>query len=280
MRLYREFSQYATGSVRTAVNPTLVQAATYTLAGALVENLAPVNDGAVGRYRADTADALYTTATAYRVAWTCTIGGVTFTRTVRYTHVTQGTTDVTGPGAPQIGAPLVTPTSATFPHVPPTDADYDHTTIYLITATGVVSAQGSGSYITVPALSPGMTYPLALAIAFDTSGNPSLPAVGSWTGAFTTLPEGMPAHPIIVKFYFGNRATMSAGAPRYANADRVGTFSFGSPLAPLGRGPNMRIRLEVHHPIWPKIAAIVVHGQTHEDSAGGVGDKARVNNGG
>ena len=279
MRLYRHFSTWSAAGVRTAVNPTAFAAATSTVAGVPIENLVPVNDGAVGRYRADTTDALYAGGTAYLVAWTATIAGVgAFTRTVRYRHVTAATADVTGPGVPVIGDPSVTDSTATFPHVPPTDADYATTVIYITDGSGTVVATGAGSgaTITVIGLSAGVIYN-ATAIAFDANGNSSVPSIGDeWPPVrFTTAVSAMPDVPLVVKWWVNDGTTVHPYGPVYLDATRSGSHQIGCPPAPMGRGGMLSFRLGCHHPRWLSVRQIILRAFTPTALPGGLDTRTR-----
>jgi len=278
MRKCREFSQRDKASVRTAVNPTALPVAVSTLAGVAIEAPVAANDGVVGRWRVDTTDALYTTATDYRIAWTATIAGNTFTRTLRYRHVT-GSLGVT-PGAPTVGVSSVTDTTATFTNVLGTNAVA--TLITLTPAKGgpAISVTGAGAYIIVPGMTPGAAYYWS-AQGVSTTGAQSGIGAGNLGTLTTTLSASVsiPAHPILVKFWFRNRATLSAAAPRYVDADRVGHAILGSSQGPLGQSENMRLRLEIHHPVWPRINSITVRGQVKDGSGTGMLDPSRINDG-
>lgn len=265
MRLYREFSEWDKDGNRTAVDPTAVSAQTQTVAGVAIESLTPTQE-AVGRYRIQTTDALYSNLSDYRVAWAATIGGSAFTRTVYYRHVTASGADVTGPGAAGIGLPAVTDTGATFPHVEPPDADYDHTVIYCVSQPGgvVVTGTGSGTTIAVPGLTPG-THWIATAIAYDASGNPSVVGAASVV-AFDTLSAAVPTMAFYVKWFVNDEDGYHEFGPEVLDAAAVTPYAGGSldyrigggGFVGLGRGRNIQILIEAHDAVAPEVTSVGV----------------------
>lgn len=280
MRVYRgrRIQTYSGGAWAETIPDAAPTVQTRTTAGAVVENLTSAYDAARHRWYFDTTDASYTDGTVYLAYWTVIIDGVTYDDTdlhaQPYVHRTAATGDTTPPAAPSIGAPTVTDTAATFPHTAPTDADYDTTTIYCIPASGsVVSASGTGGTIEVAGLAVATEY-WYVAVAYDTSGNPSVPTTGV-VGKFTTATSAVPDSPIVVKWWVSDEDDYHEFGPEYIDATVHGSHRIGSNLAPLGRGRMLRLRLECHHPVWPEIRGVIVRIQKH-DPPGGIADRTRT----
>ena len=246
-----------------------------TVAGVVVEPLAGVYNAALHRLYVDTTNPLYASGTLYLIDWTIVIAGVPYATRDYYVHYTPTTGDVTGPGAPGVGTPTVSDSSATFPHVPPTDADYASTIIYCIPTSGpVVTGTGSGTSITAPGLAAGIHYDW-VAVAYDTVGNPSVPAAGV-LGGFATLPGAMPDKALVVKWWVSDEDDYHEFGPVYLPADQPGSPHVGSEFAPLGRGSMLRVRVECHDPVWADLRGMIVRLDEPEDLPGNVGERTRV----
>ncbi len=273
MRKYREFSQRNKASVRTAINPTALTVATSTLAGVAIEAPAAANDGVVGRWRVDTTNALYTDATDYRVAWTATIAGNTFTRTLRFRHVTPalGAT----PGAPSVGLSGSTPTTATFTNVLGTGATT--TLITLVPANGgpAISGTGSGAYITIVGLSPNTTYYWS-AQGVSSTGAQSAITAGN-LGTLRTAPPAVIGKPLLVKLFVNNEGVQHPNGPWPLDVEHLtGVLPLGSDYGVMAQGQNARIRYECNHGAWWKLVNYTVRWQEPDMAPFGVGDRSRA----
>lgn len=241
MRFYRDFSTRNAASVRTPVNPTAVTVRTSTTAGAVIENLiVAANDGAVGRYRVDTVDGLYTNGQTFRAAWTATIGAVTFTRTVYERHVTPAASGSI-PDPPTVGDPAVGDTWATFPNVSPAGS----TTIITVTGPGgTFTGSGSGATITVTGLTASSTYDW-YAESLSAGGVYSLASAGNPMGSLHTQYSLTIARPLLFKYYVNNEPTQHEDSPREINIEgEEQGITVGDDRSALGRGPVFRFRLE------------------------------------
>ena len=270
MRLYRAFSAWDEAGVRTAVNPTALTVATSTVAGVPIEAPAAANDGAVGRYRVDTADALYTDGVDYRVAWTATIGGNTFTRTVRYRHCTE--TGAVVPGAPTVGLSSVTDTTATFSNVLGTGATSTLITLTPEDGGTEITASGSGAYIAATGLSPGTTYTWAAQGVNGTalSGNAS-----GAQGFFTTWPGPLTTNRIQVwwRFPFDAAGTWNANSPEHVNPAHTGPQGVGG-LMGVGVGTDIEVMFRCYDPVPVcRLTSIFLQAQHLGPRPGGLRDQ-------
>jgi len=270
MRLYREFSTW-TGGVRAAVNPTALTVATSTVAGVAIEAPAAANDGAVGRYRVDTTDLLYTNLVVYRIAWTATIAGNTFTRTVRYRHVTPAAG--TAPGAPAVGVYSVTDATATFTNVLGTNAV--STLITLTPADGgpAITGIGSGAFISVIGLNPSTTYNWS-AQGVSATGAQSAITAGN-LGTFITLPGPLTTNRIQVwwRFPFDAAGTWNANAPEHVDPAHTGPQGVGG-LMGLGVGTDIEIMFRCYDPVPVcRVTSIFLQAQHLGPKPGGLRDQ-------
>ncbi len=265
MRLFREYSLRDALGVRTPTDPTTLTVATSTVAGVPIETLVGQSDGAMGRWYVDTTDASYVANTTYRIAWTATLAGNTFTRTLRFRQASAS--GGTAPGPASITLNSFTVTTVTLNHTPPTDADYASTTVYAISLPGgiVATATGTGATITVPGLS-GATHYIFVAVATDTSGNRS--AIGTASVCeCTTAVDTAPAMPLIVKWFVDDEDTIHEFGPEYLDPTDAGSHR----ITNLGRGRLLRVRLECHAPVATlQIRSIGLIVQTRERRIGGL----------
>ena len=255
MRLYREFSTYDKNGNRTPVDPTSVSAVTKTLGGTTIETFSSPMKDATGRYYVETDDSKYTDGTVYQIAWTATIGGDEFTRTVRFEHQSPSGADTTPPGAPTLTWDHEdrTSTSLTFGHTPPDDADYDHTEVYAFALEGGEdgSATGSGDTITVSGLTPAQPY-LVAAVAYDAAGNRSEPFVLPAVCLTMTPGQDDIAVPMTVRWYPDSDDTEASRSPWKIDPTQAETRGkMRSLRVPLRTGQlrSLRVRAECDGPV-------------------------------
>ena len=269
MRLYREFSTW-TGGVRTAVNPTALTVATSTVAGVPIEAPAAVNNGAVGRYYADTTDALYANGTTYRIAWTATIGAFTFTRTIRFRHVTQAAG--VPPGSPTVGMYSYADSTATFANTLGTGATSTIITLTPDDGGPAISGTGSGAYITVIGLTPGTGYVWA---AQGVNGATLSAIEAGNLGFFTTLPGPLTTNRIQVwwRFPFDAAGTWNANAPEHINPARTGPQGVGG-LMGIGVGTDVEIMFRCYDPVQVcRVTSMFLQAQHLGPRPGGLRDE-------
>lgn len=220
--------------------------------GAAIETLTAVRY-VTGYWYIDTSGALYVANVTYEMVWTVTISGDSGDAPPEYfRHVVPAVTDTTPPGAAGISVASIGDTSITVYHVPPTDADYDHTTVFAGVVPGdgtaPVVASGSGSTIEITGLKPGYSYWLS-AVAYDTSGNPSAIGASSIVSA-TTWPAELPEFPMFIKCFVDGEPVprrVFAIDPTRVDANSAGATNHE--LRPNIRGRIHRIRIECHAPV-------------------------------
>ena len=270
MRLYREFSQWV-GGVRTAVNPAAVTVAISTLAAVPVEAPAAVNDGAVGRYYVDTTDALYTDSTDYLVAWQATIGGNTFTRTIRYRHSTAG--GGTAPGSPAVGLSSTTDTTATFSNTLGAGATSTLVTLIPLSGGTPITASGSGAFITATGLTPGTVYVWA---AQGVDGTMLSAISAGDLGTLSTARSLTIVEPLLVKFFVNGEDTQHINSPREIDiANEKGGFTVGDDRAPLGQGTVAVFLLENNFGNWWGMMDVTIRYREPEQAPFGIGSRSR-----
>ena len=213
-----------------------------------------------GHWYVDTTDALYTTQQKYELLTTTTGSLGVVTEDHPFRHVTPSTSGA-APAAPAIGIPVVTDTTATFPHTDP-PANYDHTTITCISLINVVTASGSGTSIEVPGLTPGIHYD-AVAVAYNATGVPS--AVGAGTiQPFSTLTSTVPTHPFYFKWFLQQETAYHSFGPAVLDAAAAGAYAGqtvdhrvgGGGARGLGKGRDLRWRVECHGAVCPELTQI------------------------
>ena len=271
MRLYREFSTWNAAGVRTAVNPTAVTVATSTLAAVAIEAPAAVNDGAVGRYRCDSTDLLFTDGVDYLVAWTATIGGNTLTRTVRYRHCTVSTGVV--PGSPTVGVSSTTDTTATFSNTLGTGATSTLITLIPLSGGTAITASGSGAFITATGLSPSTVYVWA---AQGVNGATLSAITAGDLGTFSTARSLTIAEPLLVKFFVNGEDAQHINSPREIDiANEKGGFTVGDDRAPLGQGTVAVFLLENNFGNWWGMMDVTIRYREPEQAPFGIGSRSR-----
>ena len=277
MRLYREFSTW-TGGVRAAVNPTALTVATSTVAGVPIEAPAAVNNGAVGRYYADTTNALYTSGTTYRIAWTATILGFTFTRTVRYQHVTPMAG--AAPLPPTVGDPVVSDTTAAFPNVPPVgDPNWDHTVITAVPVLGgtIVTGTGTGTTITLAGLDPSTTY-FWFAQGVSATGATSGVALGVY-GRFTTLAAAMPDLALTIKWWPNFETNYHEDAPKYLPilaTDGDASVMVGSGIRAMAQARHLLFEIACDDPCAEELRGVQFRVKMRSGLPGGLQARVKV----
>jgi len=292
MRLYREFSTW-TGGVRAAVNPTALTVATSTVAGVPIEAPAAVNNGAVGRYYADTTDALYANGTTYRIAWTATIGAFTFTRTIRFRHVSAGggavpTETVTIASV----SPAASGTSVTCLLTLPTDAARHHVELVAIPQTGVgavmSSTSATGSIVSGTIL-PATTYYL-IAIPIGTGGERGpIDAIGSVRRVTTRgrrrvpppLGETIPDAALRVTCTANNYTFSTPHGPEYfdlapAGLDGSQSLTFGSEVAAIDDARFLEFDVECVDPVVVAVRGCVVRYVERPEAPRGLQERSRT----
>jgi len=266
MRLYREFSQWIAG-VRTAVNPTALTVATSTVVGVAIEAPAAVNNGAVGRYYVDTTDALYAASTTYRIAWTATIGGNTFTRTIRYRHVLPSSAVV--PGAPSVAFIRATDTTATFSNVLGTDAAATLITMEPKNGGTAIAVSGIAAFLIAASLTPNTTY------IWRADAVNGLIATPGDMGEFTTARASVIAEPLIVRGYFNGETVQ--GAQREIDVkNELGGFTVGDDRAPWPQGTSALFVFESNYGNWWTMFDLVVRAAEPDMTPFGVGSRSRA----
>lgn len=280
MRVYHRAVQRHSGGSWAALAPDSAPTAVVkTTDGTTVQTLTSAYDAVAGRYYIATTDALYTASTLHVVTWTVTIGGTAYT-----TNGWFQSAEVSGgaaPGAPGIGTPTYTDTTATFPHTAPSDADYDHTVIYLVPALvgDVVTATGSGATIDAAGLEPGTLY-YPVAIAYNAGGVASVVGADS-VQSFATLPSaGAFAGPV------GIITDMAVTLRCYVNEEALPIFEdrFDPTTQPMEdgqasdwrfyprtRGRTHRVRIECAEPVpFIKVRSLGLLLATRQREVGGV----------
>lgn len=265
MRRYREFSTRNKASVRTPVDPTALTVAVSTLAGVAIEAPVAVNDGAVGRWRVDTTDALYA-ATDYRIAWTATIAGNTFTRTLRFRHVTPSIGVV--PGAPTVAFIRATDTTATFSNTLGANATATLITMEPKNGGATVTASGTVAFLTATGLVPNTTY-----VWRSDSVNGLFTTPGDM-GEFTTRRAAVVDEPLLVRCYFNGESAV--GAEREIDVkNELGGFPVGDDRRPLGQGTSALVVLESNHGNWWTLFDLVVRAAEQDMAPFGLGSRSR-----
>jgi len=245
---------------------------TYTIAGVAVESPTPAYDATRQRWYVDATPALYALSTPYYARWVIVLGGVTYNPVDWFVSLSAY---AAAPGAPTIGAPGLTSTLATFPHTPPSDADYTHTTIYVVTSTGVYSGTGSGSTISVT-LPPGTAFYGAIAFAYDNVLNVNLPASCAMVGPFATPSGATVDKPLYVKLFVNDQTTQVAAGPWQVDHEHLaGVHQVGSDFCPMGQGYSGRLRFENHHGVWRDRASFTVRYSVPEGAPYGLGERTR-----
>ena len=257
MRVFFEPARLFSGGVTIEVAPDTCTA--LTMAGVSIEVLTHHVDGG-GDYYVDTTDASYTSGTKYRLRIDSTVAGHSVTKDDNWQHVLPAgfVPDMTPPGPPTIGQPIVSSSSAAFPHIPPSDADYDHTVIFCfpVNSGSYLSGTGSGSNITVGVMAS--TSYIGIGVAYDTAGNPSIPS----NAVLFTTHQGSTASiakPWYLKLFVSDEDVQHSNGPWLFNPTaNKGVLEAGSDLAPMAQGLNCRFRLECHHGIWKPLLSLSV----------------------
>jgi len=268
VRLYREFSTWNAAGVRTAVNPTAVTVATSTLAAVAVEAPAATNDGAVGRYRCDSTDLLFTDGVDYLVAWTATIGGNTFTRTVRYRHCTVSAGVV--PGSPAVGLYSYTDTTATFSNTLGTGATSTLITLTPANGGAAITASGAGAYITFTGLTPGTTYNWS---AQGVNGTTLSAIAAGNLGVFTTLAGPLTTNRIQVWWMHEHETDWNVYAPECIDPSKTGPQGVGG-LMGIGVSNAVEVMFRCYDPVPVcRVTSIFLQAQHLGPRPGGVRDQ-------
>lgn len=232
------------------VTPTC---AVYDMNGVLIQAglTSAVSADDSNAYVTDTTDVLYAHETLYRPRWTVTLNGTTYTVDGSpYEHYVPTTTDVTPPGPPTLGIPSAGETIVTVEVVPPADADYSVTTIYLIPVLGgdILTGTGVSGLVIVSGATPGVLYAV-IGLAQDAAGNFSTP---SNVGLATTLPATDIALPAWLKWWVNDEVEIHEHGPEAFDPSVTGDRRFFD----LGRGRTWSFMLECHEPVFFGIRGI------------------------
>jgi len=215
--------------------------------------LAGVYDAVKHRWYINANAALYADGTGYEVEWSITRGASTYGVTEWFNGWIAGSaTDTTPPGPASIAVTSTDDNSITVAIGPPSDADYDHTTLYALSTDGttIIVASSTGPTdlsVTIPGL-PSGDDGWVVGVAYDTSGNASIVGVGS-IAAWQTRQAATPAYPLYVEHYFDDETTPYATETLDQEGD--GAQRLAGAGAYIGQGRRYRCRVYTWAPVKP-----------------------------
>ena len=132
MRVYFQPAREYSGATGLVVEVAPSDITIRTTGGVAVQSaLAHGIDGG-GHWYVTTTNALYTQGVKYLLWTTTTTSLGVVTEDHPFDHVNATTADVTGPGPASIAVTSTDDNSITVAIGPPSDADYDHTTLYAL----------------------------------------------------------------------------------------------------------------------------------------------------